>query len=403
MRPFQGLSIHFDENALGATATVDAPAAAAPVAEGPTIQERWSTVKKAGGRAREHLALHGDLAGAEALLEPKSDVTAASSSVTPSETPETAVEIEAASEPAVEEQPPAGETPEQKSERKRRNDTRRLRDMHKIELELATERTKRELLEKQIAESKGASAPPKTEDKPADSGRPRRPRLKDFDGPDGLEKYEAAMDTYETAVDQWNSLTQDQRESTRTQTQQFQHASEKWESTKTAARVKYKDFDAVAFNPKTPASLPQIVETQAREDAAEIMYYLGKHPDVSDKIAELTDIPATYGTFAKWSDVEAAMAKNPNLAYLIGEKRGLAKAEIARIGESLKKTTAPSKAKDLAEQPKPSGEVAVEPRGTPTGNDLADIIKRAAAGDKAAAREYKRRWREQELQELGHN
>lgn len=401
IRRLPGLTIHFDENAPAAV--LEAPVAPPdnqPTIHAPNLVERYAAVKKAGGKAREYLVLNGDIHGAEALLEPKSDVTSDSSPETPSETPPAEVETEAASEPAVEEQPPAGETPEQKSERKHRNDLRRLRDMGKMEARAAAAEAKANLLEKQLAESKGASAPPQREEKSSsDPNKPKRPRLDQFET---VEKYESAMDAYEEARDQWNSLTLEQREKTQTQTQQFQQASEKWEGTKTSARTKYKDFDAVAFNPKTPASLPQIVEVQAHANAAEIMYYLGKHPEASAKIAELTEIPVRYGKFDTWAQLNAAMAKNPGLAYLVGEKRGLAKAEIARIGESLSKKPAPSAKDDLAQRPKPSGEVAVEHRGAPVGDDLGSIIKRAASGDRIAAREYKRRWRERELGELGH-
>lgn len=347
------------EDVLVATGAAVATPAAAETA-GPTFRDHVATLS---ATERDHWQLTGELPN-------EIDVSSASSPETASETLETAVENEAASEPAVEEQPKVGETPEQKSERKRRNDARRLRDFHKVEVELATERTKRELLEKQIAESKTAPAPVKEVAK-VDPNKPKRPRL---DDPklDTVEKYEAAMDAYEEARAQYDSQTVDQRERARSQEFEFKTASEKWETIKTSGRTKFKDFDAVAFNPKIPASLAAIVEMQSREDGYELMYHLGKNPGVAKELAEATDIPGPYKTYA---ELTAQALKDPQFALTLGEKRGIAKAEIARIAKSLTKSKAAPAKETIARQSKPSGEVAVEANTGPVEDELAEAIR----------------------------
>ena len=59
-------------------------------------------------------------------------------------------------------------------------------------------------------------------------------------------------------------------------------------------REKYPDFDQVVMNKEVPISDPMVDILAESEDAADVLYYLGKHPDESAEIAALSPVAAAH-------------------------------------------------------------------------------------------------------------
>lgn len=280
----------------------------------------------------------------------------------------------AAPDPAIDEQPRVGESPEQKSERKKRNDhTRYVR-----------EKTRADMLERQLAEMKAASAPAPKPAEPAKvipAERPKRPKISDFS--DG-NLYDAAMDKYETDLDSWNKREVDQRLSGVRAEQQQSISTLKLNERFDAARKKYADYDAVAFSDKIPASYGMIDVLQQMENGADIQYKIGKNITEAARIAELTYVPGeehfkTPAEFKTW------VKSDPDRAMLYGRKLAMAESELSKLSQAAQ-TRPPAR-------PKPTSEVAVEPRGAAVTDELADATKR---GDFEA---YERLANQRDIQE----
>ncbi len=325
---------------------------AAKEAAGPSFKDHVASLT---GAQRDHWQLTGE-------LPEESDVKAESSTAT--EESESSAD-EAGTDKTEAAPDPAGKKEQHKGPRTSWGELREAK---------ARAEARAELLEQQLAESRKsppAKEEPKVEAARVDPARPKRPRMDD-PAFDTVEKYEAAMDAYEEAKDRYSAQTVEQRENQRKQEFEFKSASEKWESIKESGRTEYKDFEAVAFNPKVPASLAAIVELQSREDGHKLMYHLGKNPELAKELAELTDIPGPYKTYA---ELTAQALKDPQFALQLGEKRGIAKAEIARIAKTLGSRKATPSKETIARQAKPSGEIAVEPNASPAEDELTEAIK----------------------------
>lgn len=351
------------------------PAVAVPVAE-PKSASRAERIDRLHGAARDHYKLTGNVEAAEKLSNP--DVTSAPSPEISAAEP---AEIEAASDPAIEEQPRQGETPAEKSERKKRNDHARY----------VKEKTRADLLERQLAEMKGTSALPKTpepakEAPPKLTERPKRPSILDpkYTGDNALADYEKDMVGYDEAIDVWNDQKITSREMERTQQQSHQQAESEWNGQLTDARKEFADFDKVALASSVPASDAMIRAIQSQKDGARMMYWLGKNIREAARITELTDIP-NLAQIAKDNPARAA--------YLVGQAEGMAKAELSRI--KLTASSAAPKPKTLKEQiagaPKPSAEVSVEANAEPAKDPVTLAIAAAKAGDQKTYNEIMNR------------
>lgn len=272
----------------------------------------------------------------------------------------------AAPDPAIDEQPPSKEvlTPQQQSERKRRNDANRLIRLNR---EAAEWKAKYELLAGQKAE-KAESAPatqPKEPEVPKE--RPKRPRFSDYT--DG-NLYDAAMDKYETDIDLWNGRVVEDRVSGVRQESLQTSEREKRDARIAAARERYTDFDKVAFS-DVPVSWGVAELIHSLENGADLQYLLGKTPAEAERILKLTVFPGedkfqTIGEFQKW------IKADPDRAMLYGEKRAIAKAELAKLGKSIN----PAAQHRTPSRTRPTSEVAVEARGAPAIDGLDDAIKR---------------------------
>lgn len=342
--------------AIDPVAPVEAPAASSPL-EG--YEQRINALNPTERAAWE---LSGELP-AEAQPQ-NSDDTSASS-------PDTSVgsqELEsgAAPDPAIEEQPKVGETPEQKSERKKRNDHSRY----------VREKTRADMLERQLAELKAAPAPAATPaatpaEKPAPkpaAERPKRPRMKDFTGEHAADDFDLAWDKYEADLDKIRQSDLDERFGSARQ----DIASTTSQSVKYArAREKFTDFDTVAFNPKVPATWAVIHVVDTLDNGPEMRYQIGKDLTFAAKLAEMAFIPGEEKQDA--AAFKAWLNASPNNAILFGEKVATVKAELAKIGK------VPPKAAPTKQQPpRPTSEVQVEPKGAPMTDAMAAAI---TAGD----------------------
>lgn len=300
------------------------PATSAPA---PSLEDRAFALS---GKARDHYMLTGDVDAAEALM-PKKDVPAESSPAP--EAPETdepeAAEAEAGTAQV--------ELPKKKTQAENFAELRRKA--------IAAE-ARAELLERQLAESRGsAPAAEKVESKPvrvADG----KPKLSQYTAQIGTtyQTFEEAQEAYDDARDEY-------RETQLLQRQSQQQQAQVWSESVEQAKARYPDFEAVAFSDSIPASDAMIHVMQSRKDGADLAYYLGKHPDVAKRLAERTA-----------EDSERSI--------------GRVEAELDRIAESLKQAV-PVK---TTVRPKPTLEVAVEPKGSAVDDEEADAISRGDTG-----------------------
>jgi len=345
--------------------TITAPA---ETPQQPSLEERVAALK---GEAFNMWKFEGaDIAAAEAKnseIQPQPevnepDVPAESSPATPSEgEPETEEpESEAASEPALVEQPKPGETPEQKSERKKRNDENRWR---RLTREAAEAKAERDLLKQQLAE-KAAPAPARQEEKLRLNERPKRPKMSEYQDADS---YDAAMEAYDEKLVQWTeqiSESKVQNLQARTEADRSQQA---FERRLESARAKNREFDKLPyFAEDFPAS--DAMNFVIRYDDEGLDYVPTLTRAEAKRIADLTTI----------KDFDKLLASNPtSAAYQLGVARTTAKIEMAKL---VKPAAAPPR------QPtglRASSEISLDRRSAPVGDVRGKAI---AAGDLATFR-----------------
>lgn len=128
-----------------------------------------------------------------------------------------------------------------------------------------------DVAERELAEIKAKSAPPKTDDS--------APRMEDFSD---VQEYAKAFAAHETKKAIAVRET-DERQAKNKQASQQLHA--KWESQVTKATEKYDDFDEVVgdLKPTTPWAIAIMQE----DNGADIAHYLGKHEKEAQRIIAL--------------------------------------------------------------------------------------------------------------------
>lgn len=306
------------------------------------------------GEQRAHWELTGELPQNSDAVD--STDTSASSPDTSDASQE--AESGAAPDPAIEEQPKSGETPQEKSERKKRNDYARY----------VREKTRADMLERQLAELRTAPAPvadPKKVPPQAEAPkeRPKRPRIQDYT--DG-NLYDADMDKYEADKDAWDSRQIEERVSgVKTQISAVTQRDAKLAK----AREKYTDFEQVAWNKDVTASWTMLHSFEVMDDGRDLQYLVAKNPKLAAQIAELTKIPGEdqIGTF---TDFQQWIKGDVNRAILFGEKLAMAKAELSKLGKST-----PAAQQRQPSRSRPTSEVTVEARGAPAIDGYEDAIK----------------------------
>jgi hypothetical protein len=214
----------------------------------------------------------------------------------------------------------------------------------KLKRERAEARAEAKILREQLAGHKPAApaAAPKAEQKPTGLVKPKPPRLTDakYQAENGIELFDADMEAWSDAVETYREQkAKADREAAETQNARRSRA-EAWASELEAGREAHEDFDAVAFSPKVPASLPMLGVLMGMKGSAELLYFFGKNPEAAKELAELSDIPGTYQTY---DELAEAAQHNPSLKIQLGIAEGLVKAEIRRIQSG--------KSKDLTPKP----------------------------------------------------
>lgn len=252
-------------------------------------------------------------------------------------------EANAANEPEAapgKETEPKSLSPEERSRRdKERGDKRQ----HEYWRDRAVEeRTRREQLEREIAElkSKGPeSAPGKPAETPSVAdGIPELvlPDIADFETTAAWNKaVSKAVNDHNRTVAQLlvqQELQKHTREQQLSQTQQEAERREKtWSTRLDEGSKKYPDF-SVAYD--APLTHFVLEELKSREDGADLLYWLGQNPDEAKRIADATIL----------RDYDAILKRDPDrAAELRGEMRALARTELRNIAERLKKAPQPKK------------------------------------------------------------
>lgn len=164
------------------------------------------------------------------------------------------------------------------------------RRYHEITLENRELRERLERIER-------AQQPPPAKDQATPPGSQpaakAEPKIDDVDEKTGQPKYKTLAE-YMSARETWledKLLSRVQADAkkeqqARAQTEQQQIINQGWNAKVEPARKKYADFDAVALNPDLPikaGSVPDAFVLDS-EHGADVLYYLGQHPDVLDAI-----------------------------------------------------------------------------------------------------------------------
>lgn len=164
----------------------------------------------------------------------------------------------------------------------------------------------------------------------AKSANPR-PKLDDVDPKTGKPKYSTYAD-YEAAKDDWNrkeAIREFQETSAKTEGERRQQEAERTIGVELnkrfeKGRTKHADFDKVALNPDL--TIPRGSVTDAflldSDHTAEVLYYLGKHPEVLQgfyegfdaKTGKYSNKITPQRQFRKLMEIEAEVSKAPEAA-----------------------------------------------------------------------------------------
>lgn len=337
--------------------------------ESPPLESRLSEIGKH-REAYDHYQLTGDFDAAEKLIK-KPDVTAESSTAT-AETPGAEASDEAETETA---SAPGETQQEQPKSRQDRNWAQTRKELAESRRREAVLQAKLELLGERTASGKSAPAADEETASSAAPEPPDFPDINDFDDPKA----------FAAKVKEWRRLDAAYTRSLIEQavntgigsvelTKQRKASGEDWQRQRDAVKAESKDpkFDATIDGLNVSLTAGKLIFD--RKDGAKLAYHLGKNPELAAKLIERTDITGNYQNI---TELMNAAKKDPELAIEVGRKLALAEVELDRIAESLSKKTVPTK-ETLARQPKPTSEVAVEPKGSAVEDEEAEAIN---AGD----------------------
>jgi hypothetical protein len=157
-----------------------------------------------------------------------------------------------------------------------------------------------EELERRLASPPAKDQATEPDSQPAAKAEAKtEPKIDDVDEKTGQPKYRTLAE-YMSARETWledkllSRVQADQKkaEQARAQTEQQQIINQGWNAKVEPARKKYADFDAVALNPDLPikaGSVPDAFVLDS-EYGADVLYYLGQHPDLLDAINEMNPL-----------------------------------------------------------------------------------------------------------------
>lgn len=262
-------------------------------------------------------------------------------------------------------------TPEERSRRKRENDDRRW---HEVTRENADLKARLDALEKgRTAEP--SPAKPETEKTTVVTGKPKQEDFGTYE-----EFLEALSEFKADEKYRKNREEDDQRKAREQAEQDHQTRESNWTKRLEEGKKKYPDFEAVNWDDVILSPYMEH-ELKAHENGADILYYLGQHPDESKEIANASVIP-NYVEIKKRDPVEAARLK--------GRVESLVEIRFAGISKKLSEpptptvkttTSAPPKARSVAGQKSAIEdpiEAAAKAKDWVTFNKLRDAQKIAA-------------------------
>lgn len=351
--------------AVSQPAVVQAPAQAEP-----SYMDRVNALPK-NSKARTHYRMTQDLKAAEALIERNdgnSDSSPDAEGFTPGNEPEAA--------PGSEQQRnPDG------AERSRKADYKNGIRLKESLGEIARLKAELEQARKPIAAAP-ASIKPAPVPVETLSAEPEPPDMNDFTDP---KDYHEANKKFFRDLKTWNSQDAARTAAVEREQRTESETIERFRGDIGKAKTKYKDFDAVAFNPQNTMSDAMAHLFPRMKDGAELVYYLGKNPTEAKRIADLTHINGL--------DPERSVEHFAHLLKLnhplAHQMLGMARAELSRI--QISSSSAAPAAKPLREvigsrpQSRPSSEVAVD-----ANSGGAPIDQLGAAIKSGNSREYKR-------------
>ena len=126
------------------------------------------------------------------------------------------------------------------------------------------------------------------EDKP-----PVKPKMEDFPGEDGWQKYEAAKDKYFEDLTDYKSKKAVENFKTESQKQsQQQEVANGWAAQCAEAEKDLTDFKAVAFSEDVPMTQAMMDAILTSDLGARIAYELGKNPAEAERISKLNPVVA---------------------------------------------------------------------------------------------------------------
>ena len=253
--------------------------------------------------------------------------------VAPASEPEGSVEGKPQGEPATPLEKKAPLTDEEKSAIKHANDERRWT---KLNRDLGAARAETERLKAELAaKAESATAPPKAKTVFADDPNDPRPEQADFTGEDALDEYLDARST-------WNArrlIREDREAQARSATNRTLQAQAEAFNAKAAKYAA--EHDGFNGTEEEPGALQIVtdaleedlgvvsIEIAAHEKSPEIIDYLGKHPEMLQRILAFKDNPARalieYGRLIQHFDEPQAEQKTvkplPKVPATVGGRR----------------------------------------------------------------------------------
>lgn len=207
------------------------------------------------------------------------------------QTGEPPAEPEATTPPAAAEETPAKTEPQSGAEETQQPD--KEEEIPEEELTVSQKRRRRrvEKLTQENAELRAqlAAALPKAPEPPKPAPPPGEPRLETFET---LEEYQKALTKFFMRQEQEERAAEAERKAAIEAEQKLLAA---WDSKKQEARKAHPDFDDVVESTAAPEGPGVAAGIQAMHDdpaGAEILYFLGTHPDELKRIAALSPIAA---------------------------------------------------------------------------------------------------------------
>ncbi len=272
----------------------------------------------------------------------------------------------------------------QEQENRKSGSARLKKRIHEKDAEIGTLKSKVEELDRKLAEfTAGQPAETKPPATAEETARPAETQAETDDPEPLLEDFDAHED-YVKALAKWTYREQRREEKKREQETREREesdrktkteseartaaeaeqkaAEERWNSQLEEARATHPDFDQVALSDTVIASPVMVATVRELDEGCELAYWLGKHPEESERIARLTELPEKYTRL----DVNKAFRLVTREFDKIIEKLS--------SGESAA-TTASREARGPAATPAPT---TLEPAATPKPTPLNPVGSRGA-------------------------